>query len=179
MKKLIWCLVLAAPAFGAHYPVNDDINELKWKVSYLETLRDTFEAQKCVIELDGNSVRLVPGALRSEGLVMAIGKNFPGNYLAYHKAPKPQFLHNVVAFTLGAPAADGAVIIGSRIGYDAANTPQELIIFVAKPFKVQGADNLWLYNKTYLKVPFPQKGVASESKATLADGRAARLTCNE
>lgn len=176
-KAVLLGLVLSVGVQGANYPVDVEIEELRDKANHLEALKELFLNNTCAVELEGNRVGLVAGALRSEGLVMAIGKNFPGNYLAYHKAPKAQFLRNVIVYTLKkANAADGAVIVaGKLLG---GKQPTHLEVSFNKPFFVKGTDGLWIYSKQHMQIELPHDGTSVSKSGRLKDGRTVKLECN-
>lgn len=178
MKFFFLSLFVATSVFGATYPVDQDIDALRAKAQYLEDLKDLLEGAQCSITLDSNTVALVPGALRSEGLVMAVGPGFPGNYLAYHKAPKPEQLRAVINYTLlKGDTGKGASIIGSRMSYGADGKPDKLVIFAAEPILVKGTDDLWMYDKTSLVLAISAGKVVGKVSTKTVHGQAFTLDC--
>jgi len=163
MKKLLVLLagtVLSLSAFAAQYPVDQDIADLRAKADYLEALKNTVEKNRCTVQVGTNRVALSAGALRSNGLVMAIADGMPGNYLAYHQAPKPEFLSNVINFTVGhAGASKGAAIVTAQLGYAAGGgAAKGVLVTINEPEEVQGADGLFIYQKAFLKLAFNDQG---------------------
>lgn len=178
LSLVVW-LGWAMGSGAAEYPVDEEIAALKAKAEYLEALKGIFAENRCVVSFDGNEVALSAGALRSEGLVMAIGRNFPGQYLAYHRAPKPEMLARVVSHTLlRGEAGEGAVIVGSRLTEVPGRGDRILGLFVAEPWEVEGTDGLWLYRKTFVNFPVPQPGVRVEREAKTSSGLVLKVACN-
>ena len=165
---------------AATYPVDEEIAELRSKADYLETLKNTLESNHCTIQLDSNVVALVPGALRSEGLVMAVSPGMAGNYLAYHQAPKPEHLKNIIEYTLlKEGAGDRASIVTAHLGLKSDGTFGGLVVVVNEPVNVQEGEEFWMYKKTPLKLPFNTEGkLAGQSGGTTADlKQVVRFTC--
>jgi hypothetical protein len=181
MKGIIALLtIVGAVAWAApKLPVDEDIAELRAKADYLTALRDTLENNDCSLTIDKNTVKLVPGALRGEGLVIAVGENFPGNYLAYYKAPKPEQLENVVTMTLlKAGVGKNALILTMRIGNSTSAAAEPLLqIITNEPEFVKGTDSLWIYQKAGVTVKLPTDGNTETKTGKSYQGKALTLTC--
>lgn len=166
------CLVLAASSFAANYPVDEAIGELRAKADYLELMKKTLETEKCSVQVGTNRVALTAGALRSQGLVMAIAKTNPGNYYAFDQAPKPQLLEQVIAMTF---RQRGALIISARLLAKPGDaTYTGLGVVVNKPKHDSGID---IYEKTGVAIRLPEGKAVSKSVA-MPDGTNVTLSCN-
>lgn len=158
-------------------PVDEEISILRQKADHLEKLKELFLANKCSVTVGTNQVGLVAGALRSEGLVMAIGERFPGNYLGFHKAPKPEQLSRVIDGSfMKAGMGQGAVIVTARLGFDSALKPVALLAAIAVPTFVEGTEDLWIYEKTPLNVKLSHLSKA-KIEAKLKGGKSVSLQC--
>ncbi len=151
--------LLATISLATQYPVDEDIKSLRDKANYLETLKKVLESNKCSISIGKNIVTLTPGALRSEGLVMAVGENFPGNYLGYHKAPQPEKLEASVELTFimagqGSGKGKGAKIVTARLQLDEKQEkPTHLLVILNDIYQEPSSPELWLYAKGAVKLP--------------------------
>ncbi|MCB0406254.1 MAG: hypothetical protein KDD51_15850 [Bdellovibrionales bacterium] len=174
MKFFVWMAVLwSGLAVAAdHLPVDDEIQALRNKADYLEQLKNTLLENRCSVTVDGNTVGLSAGAIRSQALVMGITKTNPGNYYAYHMAPKPQFLKNAVG------AADAKIVVATLLYREGESTPSALQVKVAEPYEVPGAENLWIYNQTYLNLPVPKSTETGAAEATTESGISVKAVCN-
>ncbi|MCB9253755.1 MAG: hypothetical protein H6617_03655 [Bdellovibrionaceae bacterium] len=174
MRSFICMLALCAGlvAVAGQLPVDDEILALRNKADYLEELKNTLLENRCAITVDGNTVGLVAGAIRSQALIMGITRTNPGNYYAYHMAPKPQFLQNVVG------AADAKIVVATFLYREGENKPAGFQVKVAEPFKVTGAENLWLYNQTYLNLAVPKAQETLSGEATTQSGASVKVVCN-
>ncbi len=150
MTKLIsaLCLLVSVGAFAARYPVDEEIDGLRGKAEHLENIKLLLEKNDCFIQVDKNVVKLVPGALRSEGLVMAIGEKFPGRYLAYHKAPKPEHLDGVIDLAmLSHDAHKGAVLVTLSLAVNPKTGIRNVIFLkVGQPKPADESGDLWIYD---------------------------------
>ncbi len=179
MKLGMLGLVLVSSfAFGNGLPVDDEIAALRAKATYLETLKTLLEKNTCAIAVETNTVPLVAGALRSQGLVVAVGEKFPGDYLAYDKAPKPEQLERVVGFTfLKAVAGKNAKIISGQIHSQNGTDYSHFVVYVAEPSEVKGAENLWMYHKTNLALKLSGLELSGTAAGKSASGVAIGLEC--
>lgn len=181
MKGIITLLALlgAVASAAPKVPVDADIQALIDKAAYLTALKDTLSNHDCSITIDKNTVKLVPGALRGEGLVIAVGENFPGNYLAYYKAPKPEQLENVVTMTfMKGGSGKNALILTMRIGNSSSAAAEPLLqITTNEPEFVKGTDSLWIYQKAGVTVKLPAPGETVTKTGKSYQGKALTLTC--
>ena len=197
MKGLITLIMtLALPGLAGSLPVDEEIAALRSKADYLETLKNTLGANACTIQLDANTVPLAAGALRSEGLVMAVAPGMPGNYLAFYLEPKPELLKNIVKYS---GAGDGASIVTAQLGRKADGSFSELVVTINEPKQIQraedvkhdddeteedilanrGSDDWWIYSKTVLKLAFTNgKLVGSTDGKSAVLGQALTLSCH-
>ena len=180
MKSLLSVVVLLAgfTAVADTYPVDEAIADLHAKATYLTQLKEIFSEKNCRITVDQNTVKLHPSQLRSEGLAMGIGPEFPGDFLAYHKAPKPKQLAIVASYTLKKNVGRDVMIVGSRLRYK-DGVPSLLLISVNEPYEVPGAEDLWIYQPTWVGVPLTEASKSVSNEATSKSGKAIRLDCGQ
>lgn len=159
MKFILLSLfVVSLPVLAVSYPfypVDKEIEGLRAKANYLEQLKNILERNTCFIELGRTKVHLAPGALRSEGLVIAIGDGFANQYLAYHTAPKPEALEKVINMTFLKPnIGKGANIVTTRLVTDEKTQKVEkIVVIVNEPYQEPTSPELWLYEKTAVALP--------------------------
>jgi len=146
---LIGLCLLSLSAVAANLPVDDEIAILRNKADYLEKMKTLLEKNDCRITIGTNTVALVAGALRSEGMVIAVGPGFPNNYLAFHKAPKPEFMKGVIenALLKGGAGKNANILSGQLYSKDDTDYTH-FVVYVNEPMFVKGTDSLWMYNKT-------------------------------
>ncbi len=169
MKRLGLVLSLVCVAsFAAEYPVDESIAELRGKADYLEANKQLLLANDCSVTVNSNTVKLVAGALRSEALVIAIGPAFPGNYLAYHRAPKPEFL--------GALAGKGGLIVTARIETVQGNVPA-LVVTSAEPRSIKEAQGMYIYEKSSVGLKIVDGRVSGTVSGKTARGLPLNVTC--
>lgn len=178
MKRLGLLLSMVCVAsFAAKYPVDDDIAELRGKADYLEANKQLLLANDCSVTVNSNTVKLDVGALRSNALIIAIGPGFPGNYLAFHQAPKPEFLENVVLMTVKkAGAGKGALIVTARID-EIPNKGPALVVTSAEPLSIKEMEGAYMYQKRAVGLKLVDGKVSGTISAKTALGLPLNLTC--
>lgn len=170
---LVLVAVNSIPAFAStRYPVDDEIDAHIAKAQYLKDFKQLLLDQECSVTVGKNKVTLVAGALRSEGLVIGIAEGNPGNYWAYHQAPKPQFLDRVTGYK-------NSLIVSGRLAYDSVDTSKvsDLGVYIAKPKLIKDADGLYLYDKSFHKLTIPSSASASSTTKGV-DGVSVTLECS-
>lgn len=176
MKALLGlCLFTATLVAAPKYPVDQDIQKLVDKAAYLTEMRDTLASFDCSITLDKNTVKLVPGALRSEGLVIAVSDGFPGNYLAYHKAPKPEQLEGVVNL-IYPKGGKNALILTLRMG-NSPKASDERVIQVLTNEPEYAGGTLWIYQRGGVTVTLPKNGEVAVATGKSYQGKTLTLRC--
>lgn len=178
MKRLGLVLSLACVVgFATQYPVDESIAELRAKADYLEANKQLLLANDCSVTVNSNTVKLDARALRSEAMVIAIGPAFPGNYLAYHQAPKPQILENVVAFTINkGGGGKGALIVTARIGATQSGAPA-LVVTTNEPRSIKEAEGMYIYEKSAVGLKIVDGKVAGSVSGKTAHGLPLNVTC--
>lgn len=178
MKRLGLLLSLVCVAgFAAQYPVDDDIADLRAKADSLEANKQMLLANDCSVTVNSNTVKLDAGALRSNALIIAIGPGFPGNYLAFHQAPKPEFLENVVLSTvMKAGAGKGALIVTARIEEIPGKGPA-LVATSAEPKSIKEMEGGYMYQKSAVGLKLVDGKVIGTISAKTALGLPFNLTC--
>lgn len=170
---------LVLSGFGAwaasvtRYPVDDEVDALMGKAQYLKDFKQLLLDRDCSVTVGKNKVTLVAGALRSEGLVIAINEKNSGNYWGYHQAPKPEFLDRVTGYA-------GSLIVSGRLAYNDAASPNKathLGVYIAKPIQVKEAEGMWMYDKNFHSISLID---ASKSSVTgkSTDGSSVVLECS-
>ncbi len=178
MKFGLIGLFLLSSLASAALPVDDEIAALRNKADYLEKLKTLFEKNDCRVTVGTNTVSLAAGALRSEGLVIAVGDGFAGNYLAYHKAPKPEQLQGVIDMTLQkGGAGKGAKILSGQL-YSQNNVDYtHLVVYVNEPFRIKESDGLWIYNKSNVALKLNGLELNGSHTGKSVSGAAVTLEC--
>ncbi len=138
-------LCVGAMAEAPRLPVDEVIEGHLAKARHLTLLKELFTKTNCEVHVSNNHVGIAAGALRSEGIVMAITETSPGNYFAFHQAPKPQFLKNVVESVVHKPVKNPQIVSSSLVASQGASDYTHLKVTVAEPVEVKGAENLYMY----------------------------------
>jgi len=152
-KSLLMMIAFSVSSysFAERYPVDDVIDGLRFKASHLEQLKKFLESNTCAMTVNGNKVLLGPGALRSEALVIGISPENPGNYNAFHKAPKPQFMRTVMA-------SKDPRIIAVKFLFDQNDERVGLQFKIAKPVLVNPVDPFWHYMNSAFRMRLSDYG---------------------
>lgn len=160
-------------AADVRYPVDDEVDALMAKAQYLKDFKQLLLDRDCSVTVNKNKVGLVAGALRSEGLVIAISEKNPGNYWGYHQAPKPEFLDRATGYTK-------SLIVSGRLAYADAADPAKAThigVYIAKPVQIKEAENMYIYDKSFHSVALSDSSTASVTgKST--DGSSVTLECS-
>lgn len=135
MLKLIAILsvLVSTMSMAETLPVDEAIAGLRAKADHLEMLKTLLQNSKCSVSAGGASIALDAGALRDNGIVIAITDTLPGNYLAFSQAPKPHMLKNVVAYTFKRPVNRVMIVSASLVAKPGATEFTHLKVKVAEP----------------------------------------------
>jgi hypothetical protein len=179
LKSLLISAVCLASVsvFADRYPVDDVIDGLRFKASHLEQLKEFFLKNSCSVTVNGNKVNLGAGALRDEALVIGISPENPGNYAAFSKAPKPEFLARVMNSL-------EPRVVAAQLVFDENDKAAGLQIKVAKAYDANSVtpdfpETFYTYLKNIVIMKFSGYGAEGkkiDTKTTFGDDLSAE--CN-
>ncbi len=177
-------MILSTLCLAEGLPVDQEIQELRAKAAHLETLKELFQAARCKAVIGQNEVALSAGALRGNGLIMGVTDSMPGQYVgAFHSAPKPEHLKNVL-ISIALKPMNRVFIVSSSL--ESANGTEftHLAVKLAEPvlskdiLDPQTHKPTYVYQTTYLSLSLDtvKKGGATKV-ASLAKGGSFQVVC--
>lgn len=179
---------LALAAGGAPLPVDQDIEDLRHSVEELIFFKRFLSTHRCEVNYSKTTVPWLPGALRSEGLRLGIGDNFPGDYVALHQEVPPASLQDTVAQVLRDwTKAQGAVLFSATVTWlPEEPAPSAIRVELREPVWSQfqrdddptkGFQKELRYSQVtnFISLPLPREGAVVDM--ALKSGKRFRVSC--
>lgn len=176
---LLTGLVMSMASYAERLPVDDAIDGLRAEATHLEIMKDLLTKNRCTVHLGPHQFVLTAGAMRGSGIVMGVADSIPGQYLAFHQAPKAQLLHQVISVTHQRAINRAFIISSSLKAKPGAETYTHLYVVLAQPLynkHLDGTD----YVKVAIHIPLDaiEKGVESK-ELTVQNGGSFKVACNK
>jgi hypothetical protein len=156
-------LFLSLAVTGEPLPVDKDIEALRSKADRLVALKEALLKNRCTIQHLGNTVPLTAAAMRGEGLVMSMGPNIPGQYLAYYEGPKPQDLEmDIIKISRRWGAGKSAILVEVQLDSEPGSPALKMLsVRVKDPVQID-SDGWLVYSIHNYRLAMPKAGEHAE-----------------
>ena len=165
-------------SYAERLPVDDAIDGLRAKAVHLEKMKTLLQKNNCVANFGPHKYPLTAGAMRDNGIIMAISDSLPGQYLGFSKAPKPEMLKQIVGMTHRKNVNRVFILSSSLRAAPDAEDYTHLYVALAQPINEKGFGPM--YDKSEFTIPLDviEKGVQTKERA-VRDGGSFSVTCNK